>query len=187
MDQEIDKILSAVEKQKREIQKTEDRGQKFHSDRDVRELIKNTRRDLKEIESAVADCGPFFARVDRLGLRHQLDCRMWLEYYEVASGKVAAIPVALQWLENLTERDFAQHYTNNYPWRDTVRVFITEFLTNQNGDGRGVARGIRDKHQLLESWIQRNAAKLMAKTETPIMPPDRTPPHRTLNNLDEEP
>jgi hypothetical protein len=186
MDKEVEGILTQAEAARREKRKREDRGAKFRSEPEVKELIQSTQAQLKEIKSAVMDCAELFERAERLGLRKQLDCRMALEYFEMQSAKLHAIPQAIAWIENLTEADFQNHYANSYPWTDTVGVFISEFLTNQNGDSRGVAVGIRQKHALLEDWIRRNPRLVGAETvQTTIIPPPRTTPSRTLNNLDE--
>jgi hypothetical protein len=85
----------------------------------------------------------------------------------------------------LVERNFSEHYSSNYPWPDQLRVFLAEFSQNKNGNGNGVAQGIRQKHALLEFWVLRNADKLAGATiKTAIMPPDGPGPRPPLNNLD---
>ena len=187
MDKETEKILSQAEAARREKRKKEDRGVKFRNEPEVKELVQNTRLKLKEIQAAVYDSAELFERAERLGLRKHFDCRMYIEYYEAASSKLHAIPSALQWIENLTEADFANAGSANYPWPDQVRSFIHEYIFNQNGDARGVAQGIREKHALLEDWIRRNPRLVGAESAgmPPVFPPPRDPPHRTLNNLDQ--
>jgi len=186
MDREVEKILTQAEQSRREKRKTQDRGQMFRADPSVKEVMDSERRRLAEIQAADRDCGPLFARAESLGLRKFVDPRPWLENFEQCRAKLLSIPVALQWIDNLTEADFANAHSANYPWGDQIRCFLSEFYWNQSGGGGGVAASMRHFHGLVEHWIKVNSRLIGAeKTLTAIIPPDRTPPHRTLNNLDE--
>ena len=185
MNPEAEKILTRAENQRREERKRQDRGELFRQAVEVKELIARAKAQLKEIEAAVKECGPFIERCDRLGLQNQIDCRPWILDYQAAAAKLHAIPAAVAWLEGLVERNFSEHYSSNYPWPDQLRVFLAEFSQNQNGNGDGVARGIRQKHALLEFWVLKNADELAGATiKTAIMPPDGPGPRAPLNNLD---
>jgi hypothetical protein len=186
MDQVTLDILTRAETAKRERRKREDRGQKFRAEPEVKELIQNTRLKLKEIQAAVNDCDELFQRAEALGARRF--CLDWMDDYERNKSKLLSIPSALEWIQNLSEADF-NHYSNGYFWPSVVHDFILEFLTDRNGDGRGVARAIREKAGLLEDWVKRNPEKIGAENSgvPPVFPGPKDPPHRVLSPLDDEP
>jgi hypothetical protein len=182
MDHEIDKILSAAENQRRQQQKREDRAVKLRAYAPMVELIKYTRSELPQIARAIDDNAELFARAERLGLRQF--CLDWMEDFERNKGKLFSIRSALEWIENLTDRDF-RNYSPEYDWESLAHSFIVEFMNDKGGDARGVARDIKQKAALLQDWIRRNANTLGVKPPPVTPAPRGEPTHRVLNNLTE--
>ena len=182
MNEEIKKILSAAENERRQQQKREDRAAKLRSYPQMVELIRYTRSELPQIEQAINDNAELFARAERLGLRRF--CLDWMEDFERNKGKLFSIRTALGWIENLTDRDF-RNYSPGYDWESLAHSFIVEFMNDRGGDARGVAGGIREKAALLQDWIRRNADKLGVKPP-PLTAVAKGAAHTTLNNLDSD-
>jgi hypothetical protein len=188
MDNEIREIFRKAEA-KRAQQKREDRAVKFRNHPAVKELVAKAHRWITEIRAAVEQCGPLFDEAERHGLKNYSEPKTWLEGFDRAKGKPAAILQALSWIDQLTSQDFERNYSSGYPLEEQTGVFIADFLHNRDGNGDGTASMIRDYSGKLESWIRQNSKRLGVEEETPppVMPPKRGERgHKVLLNNPEE-
>jgi len=159
MDRETQEILTDIQKSRLAEKKREDRAVKFRAEEEA--LFAQSRRDLEEIKKAAKECDPLVDYCDRLGMRAYSNVRPWLENYELLRAKIYSIPDALLWVSLLTEQNFAERFSNNYPWVEQKLSFIHEYVFNKSGSGNGAARSMFHYHSLLESWIKQNKDELV--------------------------